>query len=119
MHSPQDSGSSSPASDVPDDRDMLPTGGPSSHIFSSIASHLSSSFSSPSKRRLPGGSSSYASSSSRDIKSRRRDDPRRGAWDNKEGGKRDKEELIDNHVVDTLRKEIGDPFMENPFKQAA
>ncbi|KAF7313736.1 hypothetical protein HMN09_00530700 [Mycena chlorophos] len=107
MHSPDpDSGSSS----VSDNEETFqaPTGGPAS-----ILSHLTSSFTaSPSKRRLPAGSS-FAGSSSRDVKSRRREDPRRGGWEMKEGGgKRDKEELVDPHIVDTFRKEIGDPFNE-------
>ncbi|KAJ7068196.1 hypothetical protein C8F01DRAFT_1246731 [Mycena amicta] len=113
MHSPDpDSGSSSPVSDTPPE-EHFPSASTGSH-FLNIASHFTSSFTSPSKRRLPGGSS-LAASSSRDAKSRRREDPRRGGWE----GKRDKDELIDGHVVDTLRKEIGDPFNEATLKSAS
>ncbi|KAK7061655.1 hypothetical protein R3P38DRAFT_2830774 [Favolaschia claudopus] len=120
MHSPDpDSGSSSPATDSPPPEENFPTSSSTTSGFFNLASQLTSSFSgSPSKRRLP-GSSFPTGSSSRDPKSRRRDDPRRGTWDGKEGGKREKEELVDNHVVETLRKEIGDPFNETAFKAAS
>ncbi|KAJ7700009.1 hypothetical protein B0H17DRAFT_274265 [Mycena rosella] len=121
MHSPDpDSSSSSPASESPPPEDHYQPSGTSSHILN-LASHITSSFGSgsPSKRRLPGGSSFAAASSSRDPKSRRREDPRRGTWEGKEGGKREKEELVDNNVVEHLRKEIGDPFLETSFKAAS
>jgi len=102
-------------------RDFSTKRGTTSHLLN-LASHITSSFSgSPSKRRLPGGSSFAAASSSRDPKSRRREDPRRGGtWEGREGGgKREKEELVDNQVVEYLRKEIGDPFNETSFKAAS
>ncbi|KAF7352855.1 Phospholipid-transporting ATPase [Mycena venus] len=104
----------------PPPEDHYPSSGATSTLLN-LASHLTSSFSgSPSKRRLPGGPSFAAASSNRDPKSRRREDPRRGGtWDGKEGGKREKEELVDNHVVEYLRKEIGDPFNETAFKAAS
>lgn len=86
---------------------------PTSHTntLANIASHITSSFSgSPSKRRLPGGPSFGAASSTRDTKSRRRDDTRRmgnsaANWDGaKDSGKREKEDLIDSHIVDFFRK---------------
>ncbi|KAJ7095308.1 hypothetical protein B0H15DRAFT_828974 [Mycena belliarum] len=122
MHSPDpDSSSSSPASESPPPEDNYQPSGVASHILN-LTSHITSSFGSgsPSKRRLPGGSSFAAASSSRDPKSRRREDPRRGsAWEGKEGGKREKEELVDNGVVEYLRKEIGDPFNDTAFKAAS
>jgi hypothetical protein len=75
-----------------------------------LASHITSSFSGSSKRRLPGGSSFGASSSNRDHKTRRRGDSGRnpttgGNWDGLKEGKREKEDnLIDNHIVEYLRK---------------
>ncbi|KAJ7228738.1 hypothetical protein GGX14DRAFT_71222, partial [Mycena pura] len=118
MHSPDaDSSSSSPASESPPPEEHYPSPG-----FLNLASQITASFShSASKRRLPGGSSFAAASSSRDAKSRRREDPRRGGtWDGKEGGaKREKEELVDGHIVDHLRKEIGDPFNDTAFKAAS
>jgi len=66
------------------------------------------------KRRQPHN----VSARDRDAKSRRRE-PRSGAsvgtWEpqgGKEGGRKDKEEFIDAFVVEKLRKDIGDPFLE-------
>ncbi|KDQ33047.1 hypothetical protein PLEOSDRAFT_1099030 [Pleurotus ostreatus PC15] len=68
-----------------------------------------------SKRRLPAGGS-FGNASSRDPKSRRRDDPRKygsgGGPNWAEGPKREKEDLVDQHVVDLLRNQLGDPFLE-------
>ncbi|KAL1744349.1 hypothetical protein HDZ31DRAFT_82757 [Schizophyllum fasciatum] len=59
---------------------------------------------SSSKRRFAGGSAM------RDAKSRRREDPaRRGHHDGKEG-KKDKEDMVDNDFLESLRKDVGDPF---------
>jgi len=123
MHSPDaDSSSSSPASESPPPEDHYQPSGAAGHILN-LASHISSSFAgsgSPSKRRLPGGSSFAAASSTRDPKSRRREEPRRGGtWEGKEGGKREKDDLVDNGIVEYLRKEIGDPFNETAFKAAS
>ncbi|KAF8623328.1 hypothetical protein AX15_006406 [Amanita polypyramis BW_CC] len=73
---------------------------------------------------VPGGSSSKRRqpygipARDRDAKSRRRE-PRTGAsmgnfesQGGKEGGKKDKDEFVDAHIVERLRKEIGDPFLE-------
>ncbi|EAU80610.2 hypothetical protein CC1G_10177 [Coprinopsis cinerea okayama7 len=85
-------------------------------FVASLTSQLFTSGSS--KRRLPGGGGSYGgSSSSRDLKSRRRENSSRmntGEWDlmKGQGGKREKDELLDQGLVDYLRKEIGDPFQE-------
>ncbi|ESK96527.1 hypothetical protein Moror_7035 [Moniliophthora roreri MCA 2997] len=69
-----------------------------------------------SKRRLHFGSAP----SNRDPKTRRRDDPRKGGgpefWgEGGKGGKKEKDELLDQNIVDWLRKEIGDPFFESTF----
>ncbi|KAF7301334.1 hypothetical protein MIND_00698600 [Mycena indigotica] len=123
MHSPDpDSGSSSPVSDTPPD-EHFPAPPSGSMFLTNLTSHFTSSFTaSAAKRRLPTGGS-FAASSSRDVKTRRREDPRRGGgWEGKEGGaggKRDKEELIDGHIVEGLRKEIGDPFNEAALKAAS
>lgn len=34
-------------------------------------------------------------------------------------GKRDRDELVDHHLVDWLRKEVGDPFKQHLIKDAA
>ncbi|KAH6902731.1 hypothetical protein BKA70DRAFT_1304385 [Coprinopsis sp. MPI-PUGE-AT-0042] len=74
-----------------------------------------------SKRRLPAGGSFGQSSSNRDLKSRRRENTgsRMGTadWEGKQssgaGAKRERDDLLDPHLVDYLRKEIGDPFQES------
>ncbi|KAG2071290.1 hypothetical protein BDR04DRAFT_1098322 [Suillus decipiens] len=96
-----------------------------------------------SKRRLPGGSS-FDGPSRRDVKTRRREDAmsmvgnsRRmaeiqnqnaggssfgmtagSAWGAKSehGSRRDKEDLVDTLMVEQLRKEFGDPFLETVLK---
>ncbi|OAX42137.1 hypothetical protein K503DRAFT_780135 [Rhizopogon vinicolor AM-OR11-026] len=97
-----------------------------------------------SKRRLPGGSSFDGPSSRRDAKTRRREDAmsmignsRRLAeiqgqsvgggsfgqtasnpWvvKSEHGARRDKEDLLDVPMVEQLRKEFGDPFLEIAIK---
>lgn len=69
---------------------------------------MTSSLSPSSKRRLP-GSSFFGGGSKGDSKSRKREDPRRQGsavqFEGREGPvKRDKEEMIDNNVVEQLRK---------------
>jgi len=85
-----------------------------------------------SKRRLPGGPS-FAQSSSRDNKSRRKGDhgPRGAgtsrndtvAWADAAIEKREKareeRELVDTGLVEQLRKDIGDPFFERDPKAKA
>jgi hypothetical protein len=34
-------------------------------------------------------------------------------------GKRDKDELVDQHIVDWIRKEIGDPFRQHEMQDSA
>jgi len=123
----------------------VPTGNIS--YLSSLTSHITATFgggpnSSSSKRRLPGGSSFAAASSARDSKTRRRGEPGRSgntAWDGgvkESGGKKEKDELLDQGLVEYLRKgmsvflfhpchvfnvfmkfsEIGDPFLEVGIK---
>ena len=67
---------------------------------------------STSKRRFPSSSSFGPTGGARDSKSRRRDDRRTGGgggggsiWiEGKEGGKREKEDLVDMSLVELLRK---------------
>jgi len=147
MNSPPDPGSptsSTPSSGSPPPEEVnyQPSSGTNTYL-SNLTSHISNTFggsSSASKRRLPAGSSFGAAASSRDAKTRRRGDtggrqvPLTWESANKEsGGKKEKDELIDNALVDYLRKgmsyglyigirgdspetsrrlEIGDPFQE-------
>ena len=90
------------------------TGGSSSSYFSNLSSHITATFggvpnSSSSKRRLPTGSAFGAASSARDSKTRRRGEPGRSgstAWDGMKetGGKKEKDELLDQALVEHLRK---------------
>ncbi|KAJ3822146.1 hypothetical protein EV361DRAFT_921839 [Lentinula raphanica] len=94
---------------------------------------LSSVISSSTKRRLNPGSRSGRDA--RDSKSRRKDAPAhypgkghivgdgdrekqgmRGGGYDMQKEKREKEEMIDMNVVEYLRKEIGDPFLETKFE---
>ncbi|KAF9014177.1 hypothetical protein BDQ17DRAFT_1270372 [Cyathus striatus] len=128
----QESASSTPSSGSPPPEEVNfqpPAGSSAGSHFMNIASQITSSFTSgagsSSKRRLPGGSS-FASGSSRDPKSRRRGVEHSRAtgpsqWEGslKEGliaSRKDKDELIDQHLVDYLRREIGDPFLEPDVK---
>ena len=113
MNSPPDPGSpsvSTPSSGSPPPDEINPQSSNASRLMD-LASHITSSFSSSSKRRLPVGSS-FASSSNRDHKTRRRGDSGRsmgasgGNWDGLKEGKREKDELIDIHIVESLRKGI-------------
>jgi len=125
MNSPTDHGSpASSSSGSPPPEDASPVTGGSSYI----SSHLNTiaSFSGSSKRRLPQGSSFAAASSTRDPKSRRRErergEPSRAGhtvWDKESGGlgkKEPKDDLLDQGLVEHLRKEIGDPFLEIGIK---
>jgi len=142
MNSPPDPGSpsvSTPSSSSPPPEEVN-TQPSNASRFMDLASHITSSFSGgSSKRRLPGGSSFGASSSNRDHKTRRRGDSGRhtgsagGNWDDLKEGKREKEDnLIDNHIVEYLRKggyqyvpraggsyfiDIGDPFQDGWVKK--
>ncbi|KAF9469388.1 hypothetical protein BDZ94DRAFT_1244331 [Collybia nuda] len=136
MNSPPEPGSpslSTPSSGSPPPEEInaQASGSTSTHLMNTITSHLTSTFSgSSSKRRLPGGSGYGASSSNRDPKTRRRGDTGRGQggdrsgggsnWDNsKETGRREKDDLVDNGIVEFLRKEIGDPFQDSIIKKFA
>ncbi|CAA7271007.1 unnamed protein product [Cyclocybe aegerita] len=128
MNSPPEAGSPSPStpssgSPPPEEATFQPNTGAS--YLSNLTSQITTAFggSSSSKRRLPTGSSFGASSSSRDAKTRRKGEPGRSGGSNwpgelKEtgGSKKEKDELIDNALVEYLRKEIGDPFLEPPLK---
>ena len=108
-----------------------------------FASSLANASPGASKRRLPGGPAFGAASSSRDPKTRRKEDgagrrlggDRSGDWvGESKGGKRDKDELVDSTLVETLRKggfpcwdgldpadllsDFGDPFMEEHIKSS-
>ncbi|KAH0832082.1 hypothetical protein J3R83DRAFT_12990 [Lanmaoa asiatica] len=112
-------------------------------LLSNISSSLTSA-SGSSKRRLPGGSSSEGPQR-RDPKSRRREDAvgsasgsRRMIIEGQVGhmvgssvglgnntfqprgdyaSRRDKEELIDSSLVEQLRQDFGDPFLDPSLKQ--
>ncbi|KIY42925.1 hypothetical protein FISHEDRAFT_78987 [Fistulina hepatica ATCC 64428] len=62
------------------------------------------------KRRFPGSGSFASASSTRDPKSRRRDDPRRGTAFDDMKERKEKDEMVDVQWVDFFRKELGDPF---------
>ena len=114
MNSPPDPGSpsvSTPSSGSPPPEEVNTNPSNASRIMD-LASHITSSFSGSSKRRLPGGSSFGSSSSNRDHKTRRRGDSGRLAasggssanWEGLKEGKREKEDLIDHQIVEYLRK---------------
>ncbi|TFK36371.1 hypothetical protein BDQ12DRAFT_686799 [Crucibulum laeve] len=131
MNSPDGSPTSTPSSGSPPNEEMnfqLPSNATAASHFINLTSQLANTFSGngSSKRRHP-ASSSFMSQSSRDPKSRRRGEPGRvGGGSNWEAGqagqlkdamgKREKDELIDHQLVDLLRKEIGDPFIESGYK---
>ncbi|KAF8237712.1 hypothetical protein L208DRAFT_1356013 [Tricholoma matsutake] len=128
MNSPPEPGSpsiSTPSSGSPPPDEINPQSSNASRLMD-LASHITASFSSSSKRRLPGGSSFGASASNRDHKTRRRGDSGRnqatggsaGNWDGLKEGKKEKDEnLIDSHIVEHLRKEIGDPFQDTGLQR--
>ncbi|KAF4614678.1 hypothetical protein D9613_002556 [Agrocybe pediades] len=137
MNSPPDPGSpssSSPSSGSPppEEANFQPPAGTNSYL-SNLTSHISNTFgggggpSSAPKRRLPSGAAFGAAASARDAKTRRRGENSNGrqggqmplAWDGPPkdpSGKKEKDELIDNALVDHLRKEVGDPFQEPELK---
>src|ERR1700734_3789767 len=124
MNSPTEPGSPSPStpssgSPPPDEIEQIQADSRGGSILGKFAHSLTSgSSSSPSKRRLPGGSGFAAASNTRDAKTRRREDgmgmggggrdrDRRGgdreAW--QEGkGRKDKDELVDGALVEHLRR---------------
>lgn len=119
MNSPIDHGSpESSSSGSPPPEDAPVTGG--SSYMSNFAGHINTigSFSGPSKRRLPQGSSFAAASSTRDPKTRRRErerergEPSRAGhtvWEKESGGlgkKEPKDDLLDQGLVEHLRKGV-------------
>lgn len=127
----------STGSPAPEEVNFQPPSGSDKGFLGSLTSQLTSfaSGGSSSKRQRLGGSSYAATTGARDPRSRRRENSGRadtGHWDGKgPGGKRDKDELLDQNLVDYLRKgelrsssgfsctyvhlaEIGDPFQEPP-----
>ena len=90
---------------------QAPSGGTFDKSFiGTLTSHLSP-FTGASKRRLGGGSTYTTGGSARDPKSRRRENSGRmdsGNWDAKGpgGGKREKDEFLDQNIVDFLRKGV-------------
>ena len=122
MNSPIDHGSpESSSSGSPPPEEASPVTGGSSYM-SNFAGHINAmgSFSGPSKRRLPQGSSFAAASSTRDPKTRRRERERereRGepgraghtVWEKESGGmgkKEPKDDLLDQSLVEYLRKGV-------------
>ena len=116
MNSPVDHGSpESSSSGSPPPEEASPVMSGSSYI-SNFAGHINTigNFSGPSKRRLPQGSSFAAASSTRDPKTRRRErgEPSRPGhvvWEKESGGlgkKEPKDELLDQGLVEHLRKGV-------------
>ncbi|PCH39727.1 hypothetical protein WOLCODRAFT_23580 [Wolfiporia cocos MD-104 SS10] len=121
MHSPNDPDSSS---DTDNDQQMFEETSSRGLSNRSFVETLFSMGGMGNKRRGPHG----PSSSTRDPKSRRREEAaRRGAYDGiwESGGTREpgttrsKDEPVDSHVVETLRNQFGDPFDDAAIKAAA
>jgi len=109
MHSPMDPESASSSdTESPPPEDSLKALDSSDLIPSMMSTG------SPFKRRGQGGSSS------REMKSRRREDSGRrplGPWDMRDAGPmRPKDDLVDPHVVEQLRAQFGDPFDDRTVK---
>jgi hypothetical protein len=105
-------GLSTPSTGSPPPEEIIyqPSGESDKGFLGSLTSQLTSfaGGGSSSKRQRIGGSSYAATSGARDPRSRRRENSGRadtGHWDGKgPGGKRDKDELLDQALVDYLRK---------------
>ncbi|KAF7985910.1 hypothetical protein HWV62_43814 [Athelia sp. TMB] len=135
MNSPPEPGSPSPStpssgSPPPDEMEQIEatSRGPMSGGFMGKLTNSLSGGPSPmtTKRRLPAGSSFGAASNTRDAKTRRTQegkdrDRRGGGGDGWGDGKtrKDKDELLDTNLVEQLRKDFGDPFLEDSIKNAA
>ncbi|KIM89527.1 hypothetical protein PILCRDRAFT_813459 [Piloderma croceum F 1598] len=141
MNSPTEPGSPSPStpssgSPPPDELEQIQASNRGPSILGKFTNSFTggaSSSASPSKRRLPGGSSFGAASNTRDAKTRRREDGMgtggsgrdrdrrsggdREGWDGK--GRKDKDELVDGSLVEILRRDFGDPFLEGQIKHAS
>ncbi|KAI0916746.1 hypothetical protein AcW1_007888 [Taiwanofungus camphoratus] len=120
MESPREpaSPSSSSTSGSPPPEERVPD--ESTFINMSSASSLSG----PPKRRL-GPSPFGGGPNARETKSRRREDNMMrkmgpAIWDSREAGMvRPKDDLVDQPLVDNLRKQFGDPFDDSIVKKAA
>jgi hypothetical protein len=115
MNSPDPGSPISTESSGPPSRDEISTQPiTASSQFMNIAAQFTQSLVGGSKRRLPGSSNFGGPSSNRDAKTRRRGEPGRHGghggpsmtWDTgaRPEGKREDRELVDNHIVDLLRK---------------
>ncbi|GJE88528.1 hypothetical protein PsYK624_046110 [Phanerochaete sordida] len=77
------------------------------------------------KRRLMGGASSSTAKSRRREEGSSRRAPASNAWPQTElrdyggGGRAQREELVDQQLVDKIRQEWGDPFDETAVKSAS
>ncbi|EKM51625.1 uncharacterized protein PHACADRAFT_261875 [Phanerochaete carnosa HHB-10118-sp] len=112
---------SSSGSPMPDEPPYLLT----SELASFMSSSRGESYLSGGKRRLPMGSVSSSGTKSR----RREEAPGRrtgggGVWQQTEirdytGGRAQREELVDQHIVDNIRTDWGDPFDESAIKTSS
>jgi len=120
MNSPTEPGSpnySTPSTESPPPEEVNYQPPQSTIQLAQLASQITASLSgggasasaiSSSKRRQPHG----ISSRDRDAKARRREPRHGGGVGGGEPGKKEKDELVDMHIVEKLRKDIGDPFLE-------
>jgi hypothetical protein len=128
MNSPDpDSLSESSSSGTPPPEETspyVPAAGTGNSYLSSLTNHLTATFaggasSSPSKRRLPTGASFAAASSARDPKSRRRErGGQHNTWEKEHGGpgkKEPKDDLLDQGLVEHLRKGMSISLWHVPF----
>ncbi|KAG5643213.1 hypothetical protein DXG03_001331 [Asterophora parasitica] len=130
MNSPPDPGSPISTDTDSGPEEVFQTQGPSGapHFITTVARDITQSFiSGGSKRRLPGSSNFGASSSSRDPKSRRRLDVGKSGggaggaslWEGQKESKREDKDVVDQHLVEFLRREIGDPFDDSAIQKHA
>ncbi|KAF9447870.1 hypothetical protein P691DRAFT_670578 [Macrolepiota fuliginosa MF-IS2] len=80
-----------------------------------LANQITATLSGSSKRRNPSGGPNANASAARDPKLRRRGEGSRSTWEARgetQGSRKDKDELVDANIVEYLRKEVGDPFLE-------
>jgi len=80
-----------------------------------LANQITATLSGSSKRRNPSSGPSGTAAAARDPKLRRRGEGSRPTWETRgeaQGPRKDKDELVDANIVDYLRKEVGDPFLE-------
>ncbi|KAG6902241.1 hypothetical protein C0995_002613 [Termitomyces sp. Mi166 len=118
MNSPDTASPISTDTESPPPEEINAQPSSSSNFGAHLVSQISQTFAGGSKRRLPGGTSVGGPSAMRDPKMRRKIEQAKGAstglvntpWDSSKETKREERELVDHHLVDYLRKEIGDPF---------